>query len=321
MTRPRQKTYAHLASLGRMPSQYELVTTKLDYGASHPFEVELPIAAWYAKYRDESPLAACDLEAFRDPRETTYAKYTATQQTKEAHVDGILRSIDERGYDASLGDSWLATLDRVLPPLRFVFHGSQMLAAYLAQIVPSGRLRVAFAMQAADEVRRVQRFAYRTAQLRRARDGFGATARTRFETEPAWQPVRRIIEELFVVYDFTEAFVAFDLCVKPILDELYLVELGDIAREAGDPLLGEILFSLADDSAWHRGVAEALVALVLDSRPETRGSIRDAAARHLPNATRAILEHAEGLGPAFSERASRVVHRVAARLESMGVAP
>ena len=68
---------------------------------------------------------------------------------------------------------WVDTLERLLPPLRYLYHGLQMLAAYVGQMAPSGRITIAAALQAADEMRRVQRIAYRMAMLRRLRPGFG----------------------------------------------------------------------------------------------------------------------------------------------------
>ena len=48
-----------------------------------------------------------------------------------------------------------------------------MLAAYVGQMAPSGRITIACALQAADEMRRVHRLAYRMALLRRLRPDFG----------------------------------------------------------------------------------------------------------------------------------------------------
>src|SRR5689334_129349 len=71
----KQRTYSHLMGTRRMPSEYEIVTSRLHWYVKAGFEVATPIAPWYAKWQRESPLAAEDWDAFLDPRETTYTRY------------------------------------------------------------------------------------------------------------------------------------------------------------------------------------------------------------------------------------------------------
>src|SRR6185295_9514509 len=72
-TRATLKTYSHLASERRMPSEYEIATSRLLwYVPRGGFEVNVPLAAWYQRWQRESPFTGADWERFRDPRETTY---------------------------------------------------------------------------------------------------------------------------------------------------------------------------------------------------------------------------------------------------------
>jgi toluene monooxygenase system protein E len=270
------RTYSHLASKRRVPSEYELVTSRLLYHPQRGFEVAVPLADWYRRFQQGSPLRCSDWEAFEDPRQTTYASYVALQSKQEAHVDGILASIDARGYDTGLPEPALAFLAEAVAPLRFAFHGLQMLAAYVGQMAPSGRIAVAALFQAADEMRRLQRVAYRLGQLRVAHGRFARVAedsRTRWQEEAAWQPLRRLIERLLLVYDWGEALVALNLCAKPLLDELIMVSVPGAARPLGDYLLSEIYFSLAEDCRWHRAWTSALVGLALRDSPPNRTPI------------------------------------------------
>ena len=257
--REAQRTYWHLEGARRVPTDYEIATSKLLWYVGRGFEVDVPLADWYRRHQTESALACDDWERFADPRETTYAKYVALQQAKEAHVDGLLRSIEEGDYDRKLDPAWVDTLERLLPPLRHLYHGLQMVAAYVGQMAPSGRITIVAALQAADEMRRVQRIAYRMALLRRLRPGFGDGGKQLWERDPAWQPLRKLVETLLVTYDWGEAFAALNLAVKPALDGFFLRDVADQARARGDYLLGEIFFSLGEDGAWHRAWAQALV--------------------------------------------------------------
>src|ERR1700688_460948 len=208
-----QKTYWHLMQQRRMPTEYEIVTSKLlcytgEGFTGKSFELDVPLLDWYKRFQQDSPLTCTSWEKFRDPRETTYTKYTEIQRDKEIFVDGILEEIDSSGYDGQLSPRWLHVLSRVFAPLRYPGHGLQMLAAYIGQMAPSGRIVITAALAAGDEMRRVQRIAYRVRQLQLLDSGFAGDSKTRWQTDPVWQPLRIAIEKLLICYDWAESFVA-----------------------------------------------------------------------------------------------------------------
>jgi toluene monooxygenase system protein E len=293
------KTYSHLAGARRRPTEYEIVTTRLHHHVERGFEVAVPVADWYARHQRGSRWRAADWERFADPRETTYTKYTRLQHAKETFCDGLLASIDESGYDAALSREARALFACALPPLRFVLHGFQMIAAYVGQMAPAGRVTIAALLQGADEVRRIHRIAYRMAQLRRVEATLGDDSRARFETEPAWQPLREVIESLFVTWDWAEAFVALNVCVKPIVDELFMVELPALARARGDFLLGQVCASLEEDCQWQRQWTAALVRVALAGDADNRAATRAWVEAWTPRAARAI----EALAPTLAQAA------------------
>jgi toluene monooxygenase system protein E len=264
------KTYAHLGRERRMPSDYELVTSELLYYPRRGFEVTTPLQAWYAEHQTGSRLSCRDWERFADPRETTYFTYTALASTRETYVDGILESIEKGGYDAALSSEWRAVLDRVLGPLRFPLHGFQMIAAYIGQMAPSGRITAAAAFQTADELRRIQRIAYRMVQLSFVEPGFGARSRSMWEKDRAWQPLRQAVERCLVTYDWAEALVALNLCLKPLVDALFMVELPKLAQTRGDSLLGPLFSSFDEDCRWHRNWTKALFKTAIADAVENR---------------------------------------------------
>src|SRR5713101_3413481 len=119
-----QKTYWHLLQQKRMPTEYEIVTSKLlcytgEGFTGKRFELDVPLQDWYKRFQLESPLTCTSWETFRDPRETTYTKYTQIQRDKEIFVDGILEEIDASGYDGRFSPQWLHVLSRVVAPLRY----------------------------------------------------------------------------------------------------------------------------------------------------------------------------------------------------------
>jgi toluene monooxygenase system protein E len=266
-----RRTYWHLGAGRRLPSDYEIATSKLLYHVDRGgFEVQTPAAAFHERYQRGSPLVCERWDAFVDPRATTYTTYVNTERDRESYVGRLLATVEESDHDRKLPPAWIDTLARVLSPLRFLCHGLQMSAAYVGHMAPSGRIAVAAAFQCGDEIRRVQRLAYRVAQLQRLRPGIAETGRALWQSDPGWQPLRRAMERLLVSYDWGEALIALNVCLKPVLDDVYLVRLAALAERAGDHLDAQILRSLSEDCEWHRAWTQAALDLAFADRPSNR---------------------------------------------------
>lgn len=254
-----QRTYWHLEPHRRIPSDYEITSSQLLYYVGRGFSVRTPVADWYDKFQHGSPLVLSGPEEFEDPLQSTYSSYVARQAERESFVDSLLRSIESTDYDRRLDPDWVERLAHTLPVLRYPCHGMQMVGAYLAQLVPMGRVTILGLFQVGDEMRRIQRFAHRMHQLRKTYPSFGDDSMHAWTDGSAWQPLRRTIERLLVTYDHGEAFVALNLLLKPAFDHVFLSGLGRCADASGDAILEKLLFSLGEDAAWHRSWSAAFI--------------------------------------------------------------
>jgi toluene monooxygenase system protein E len=286
------KTYSRLQHGRRRLSEYEIVSTDLQY--TYPSRFELgranPVVRWYHEYREGSALKVSDWDAFRDPRATTYRSYTTLQHGKEQFVEGLLDEIDESGYDDDLADPWVRFLDHHYCPLRFPMHGLEMLAAYMGQTAPVSRLTNCAAFQSADEVRRLQCIAYRTAQLRRHRPDIDPSRhRGMWEDAEHFQPLRELLERSLVRYDWAETLVITNMVIKPRLDCWINEELaGVLAPANGDPILRSLHFSLAQDSQWHRDWTAEATRVAIAAEADNEDVIRSWIDAWSPLADRAL---------------------------------
>jgi toluene monooxygenase system protein E len=290
-----RRTYWHLQSLGRRPSDYDIATSRLLYHPQRGFEIAGPGADWYARHQQGSPLQARDWERFSDPRETTYSRYVELQRTKEAFVESLLEWGQATGYDQRLSPAWVRSLESILPVLRYPLHGLQMLAAYLGQLAPASRIVIVCLLQAGDEIRRVQRCAYRMRELQAVHPGFGEGSKATWQDDPRWQPLRACIERLLVTYDWGEAFVALCLVLKPMFDAMFTVHLARLAEHAGDELLGKLSYSLAEDCRWHHDWSAALVRMLCEDEPGNHAVIEAWIDRWRPQVGEAVA----ALAPLF----------------------
>ena len=291
-----KRTYWHLSDLGRKPTDYDIATSRLHYWTARGFEVKVPVSEWYERYQRGSELRCRDSEEWGDPRQTTYTTYTTMQRTREAFVNGLLDSISD-DYDRGLSPQWVALLNRVLAPLRYPGHGLQMVAAYVGSMAPTARITIAATFQAADEMRRVQRLAYRMRQLQVTHPEFGRTAQQTWQDDPIWQPLREVIETLLVTRDWGEALVALQFVLKPAFDELFMTHFGRLARAAGDDVLDRMFFSLNEDCAWHRAWSESLLLTAIRDTPESAPAVERWIENWAPRVSRAV----SALQPIFDE--------------------
>jgi toluene monooxygenase system protein E len=270
-----QKTYWHLLENRRaVPSRYEIATSRLHWYTTHGLLVSSPVAHFYTKHQAGSPLSLAneDWELFADPDEVTYGLYVEKRAEREIHLDQVLAA----GAGAEASSSNWEALDPCLSTLRFPRHALMMAAAYVGSLAPCARVTTASAFQAADETRYVHRLADRLVQMRSG-SGAGAGARDEkkiWTTDERWQPLRRVIEQLLITYDWGEAFVALNTVVKPVLDSATM-KLAERASQQGDAITRAMLISLAADAEWHARWTSALLEHAIDFRPENERAIEE----------------------------------------------
>jgi toluene monooxygenase system protein E len=104
------------------------------------------------------------------------------------------------------------------------------------------------------------------------------------------------VETALVAFDWGEALVALNLCLKPLVEGLLLTELGRVARQRQDYLLGEMLSSFDQDGRWHRSWSAALIRLLLEDSPDNAAAVTAFLVRWAPVALAAVRGAAPLLG-------------------------
>lgn len=264
-----QKTFWHFHEQNVLPTEYSLLSTQLLYYPTYGFAVDNPIKRWYQTYQKNDALQCDDWDLFSDPRQTTYASYIELQNKQEIYVEEIFKTLATTSYDQKLNSNWLDLLENSIAVLRYPCHGLEMLAAYNGQMVPNSRLVIALSFQAADELRRVQHFAYRMYQLQKVRSEFGKDSKTQWEQAPCWQPLRQVIEKLLIVYSWSESFIVLNFCLKPLFEYLFMETFAKLALTQQDYLFAQILQTLNDDCQWHQQWSQVFLKILLDYNNES----------------------------------------------------
>lgn len=263
------RTYWHLQNSRTQPTAYDYGSNLLLYYPQHGFSVDTSVARWFIEFQAQLN-QSIPSGKFSDPRMTTYDSYIELQYQQELHVNQLLESMNDEVYIANFSDDWLHLLDNVLPQLRFPCHALQMQSAYLAHMFHDSKIVNVFLFQAADEMRQVQRFAYRTAQLRHVDSHFGLASKEKWLQDPIWQPLRSMTEALLTTYNPIELFIFLNLCYKPAFEHLFLLEFSQIAQKNGDYLWTEVNKSLFQDCIWHQDIASTLWKILISTGNENK---------------------------------------------------
>lgn len=263
------KTWSAFGNLGRRPTEYEILTHNMNHTVGDtPLEMGPDVHGnvWLREHRDSMELHNVDWDGFRDPDAMTYGTYVATQDDQETYIEYLLEQYDSDSYDENLNAEQLALLRNAITPTRYVAHCQQMLSAYVQQLAVSSYVANCAAFQTADQLRRVQLLAYRTTQLKLAHPdlGFATGEKADWTDKPDWQPIREACEWALVEFDWDRAFVATNLVVKPIADQIFLAQGSSQLNAVGarlDSLIAENLLNDSDRSIrWTKALVDYLAA-------------------------------------------------------------
>ncbi len=285
---PGRRTYWCLEGSQRKPTDYEVTSTALLYYPARGMAVETPTWQHYQSYQRSGRLRGEGWDSFEDPAHFTYSSYVAERRDQEVFLDRLL----ERPAVATSAE--LRPLLGLVSAWRFPLHGLQMASAYVGALAPSGRISIVAALQAADEMRRIQRLCQwlsRSDMEAFRLDGLG---REMWQQSAAFQPLRRVVEELLVTWDWGEALVALNGVIKPIFDRLWFEQLVGSVK-GHDEVMEKILSSLGEDARWHESWFVAFSQLSLGRDEGNAAHMRGIVDRWRPRVALA----AQALRPAF----------------------
>ncbi len=266
------RTWSHLATRRRRPTEYEVVSTNLHYRQDNPdspweLDPDIHMNKWYRRYCNDSPLRHDDWDAFRDPDQLVYRTYNILQDGQETYVRSVLEQFSDREHDSGLSVEWAGILASHHTPARYLFHTLQMASAYLSQMAPASTISNCSTFEAADSLRWLTHTAYRTVELSRAFPdlGIGTEERRRWESDDAWQGFRELMEKALVAWDWAESFTAVNLVAKPAVEGAVLSGLSRAGRQEDDLVLSLLTESQLRDSERHRRWSTALVEMALEN--------------------------------------------------------
>lgn len=268
------KTYSYFAEQNRFPSEYDITTSRSLYYPEMGLSIKNEIQAWYAKNQSQSIFQCADWNEFSDPAQYTYFKYISEKIEKTYLLQGLFQMSRTTRYYGELSADWIKKLQMLYAPQIYPAHAMQMMASYIGQLAPSARIVVASSFQAANEVSRIQTICENMDIVLGSYKALGNDSKNLWQTDAQYQPLRRLMEEALIVYDWGEAFVALNLCIKPILDEFFLNQFSLQALVNGDHLTSNVAFYKFQESEWQVDWSIELAQIVLRQNPGITNQVK-----------------------------------------------
>jgi len=317
---PQRQTFANVAArLGDKPASRYL-ESMLDVQPDANFHYR---PTWDPDHKifdpDRTAIRMKDWYVFRDPRQFYYGTYTFARARMQETAEADLNFVEERGLGATYPQDSRDLALRILLPLRHVAWGSNLNNSAICAYGYGTAVTQPALYYSMDQLGIAQ---YLT-RLGMVLGSTGALAQAKqaWLEAPMWQPLRRYVEDSFVVKDWFELFVAQDLVLDGLLYPLVYDEFEAALAEKAGPMISMLTRFptawFAETAKWVDSVVKTAAAESAENRAQLAAWVghwsERAAAALAPIAQVALAERA-----AASQNA--VAQSLRGRCEKSGLA-
>lgn len=269
---PIRQTFSHIARRlgeGKPASRYQEATLDMQPTANFHY---LPL--WEPERQIYDPrrtaLVMADWYAFKDPRHYYYGVYTMARAKQQEGVDKQFEFAEKRRLFDPLDESTRELLVQVLVPLRHVEWGANMNNTYCCAYGYGTALTQACTYAAMDRLGIAQMLS----RIGLLLDGNQGSAldqgKAAWLEHPAWQPLRRQVEKLFVTRDWFELFLAQNLVMDGLMYPLVYRQIVDALSPRSGHALALLTEFMSDWSAEQQRWVDATVKTAAEESPANR---------------------------------------------------
>ena len=233
--KPQRHSFGHVARrLGadKPASRYQEATLDLQTMANQHYR---PLWDPEHEYFDarRTALVMADWYSFKDPRQYYYGSYVMARARQQDAAESVFDFIESRRLVELSPPDLIDLAKQVLIPLRHAAWGSSMNNDFIAAYGFGAAITQPALLYAMDQLG-IAQFLTRAALLLGDPADLD-TAKQAWMTGDDWQPLRRLVEDLFVEKDWFELFVAQDLLLDGLLYPIVYQAIVDdrIAGEGG----------------------------------------------------------------------------------------
>ncbi|HVI52853.1 MAG TPA: aromatic/alkene monooxygenase hydroxylase subunit beta [Candidatus Sulfotelmatobacter sp.] len=269
---PRRNTFGHIARrLGadKPASRYEEGTLDVQATANFHYKPLWDTAHWHY---DETRTAVRmrDWYVLRDPRQYYYATYNIARATQHQATERNFEFVEKRGMMTGLTPEWRDAVGFYLLPLRHVEWGANMNCTDLCDRGYGTAVTAPCIFSAGDHLGMAQIIGRIGLMLDGNLGNSLDAAKSVWMNAPEWQPLRKLVEDSFVIKDWFELFVAQNLCLDGLLYPLVYGQFETEGRDKGGTAVSMLTEFMNDWFAEHSRWVDSVIKAVAAESPENK---------------------------------------------------
>lgn len=318
---PLRQTYNHVAErLGADKPASRYIEGTMDVQATHNFHYR---PTWDPEHELFDPrrtrLVMKDWYALKDPRQLYYGTYTQARARMQEVAEADFEFVESRGLAERFDDDARRTALDFYVPLRHVAWGANMNGAYQCAYGYGTAITQPCLYAGMDQLG-IAQYLTRLGLLL-GNQGDLEAGKQAWMQAPAWQGLRRVVEDTWVLKDWFELFVAQNVALDGILFGLAYKEVDQaISGKAGPTvsMLTRFQAEWAQDAAkW----VDAVIKTAAAESAENKALLGQWYAHWRGRVQEALLPVAElALGADGAAALDRAVAAVDARMHKAGLA-
>lgn len=232
---PLRQTFRHVKDHigeGKMASRYQEATIKLQPEANFHYR-----PYWDADNElYDTRRTAIQMENwydFKDPRQFYYGTWTIARSKQQDATERNFNFVEKRNLLNLMSDEWRQKVSEVLIPLRHVEYAANLNNYYVTSYGYGAAITQMTAFAGMDRLG-IAQYISRIGLILDGNSGdVLASAKEAWINDALWQPLREMVEELLVVEDWFELYVAQNFVLDGLLYPLVYERLDQVVSENG----------------------------------------------------------------------------------------
>jgi phenol/toluene 2-monooxygenase (NADH) P1/A1 len=314
---PVRHTFSHVARRigGDKPaSRYQEATFDLQSDANfHYRPLWEPDRELYDKRR--TAIVMKDWYAFKDPRQFYYGTYVLNRAKLQDTAEKNFEFVEKHGALAGLPKGLTRRIKAILLPLRHVEYAANLNNCYMSAYGWGTAVTQVTTYAMMDRLG-IAQYLSRIGLLIDGNTGESLTvAKQSWLNDPVWQPLRKLVEDSFVVKDWFELFVAQNLVLDGLLYPLVYGRFGGELSQAGGSVVAMLTEFMDTWSAESVKWVDAIVKTAAAESPENKQLLSDWTRDWTARASEALaplakLMYFEDAQPALDESRAALLVRI-----------
>jgi phenol/toluene 2-monooxygenase (NADH) P1/A1 len=214
-----------------------------------------------------------DWYALKDPRQYYYGAYTIARARQQEAAESSFEMIEDRGLAELIPAELKQTALDVLVPMRHVEWGGNMGNSYITAYGYGTVITQPCLYHAMDHLG-VAQYLTRIGLVLDGPDSLDA-AKEAWMSGALWQPMRRHVENLLVLQDWFEIFVAQNLVLEGLLNPMLYDQLDADFSANGGTAISMMTRFMAEWSAETAKWVDAQIKVVAAESPENKAQLSD----------------------------------------------